>query len=447
LSQKEAGVRPIALFIALAAIAPIPGSVAAQPAAQAAATVDGLAVASEVKRLLAQHYVLPELRTKFAAVLDKGISSGRYDGAQAAKLVELINADLATVTPDKHLGLMYDPEASKQLASGPPNAGADDAAPTPDEIAAAERRNHGIIQLKILPGNIRYLESDGFVWAGASTERAYDDAVRFLAGGDAVIIDMRKNGGGSPDAVRYLTSHFTKPNTPLMTFYMGSRGTDKSVALPALRAPSLAGKPLYVLTGGGSASAAEEFIGHVAGYKLGELVGERTAGAGFRNEFFALPGGMVISISVGQAILASTGKGWEAVGFTPNVEAPLAQALDVATVRALRKVAETAPPPRAKSLLAVAAVTEAKVKPVKTALPAAAYAGTFGERVIKAEGDKLVYQRAGGPTLTLVAIGPNQFAFAEDPMATVAFDLAGNQAVALHLVRGDGSKVDAPRNP
>ena len=88
--------------------------------------------------------------------------------------------------------------------------------------------------------------------------------------------------------------------------------------MPTLRAPSLIGKPLYVLTSGGSASAAEEFIGHVAGYKLGELVGERTAGAGFRNEFFPLPGGMVISISVGQAILASTGKGWEAVGFTPD---------------------------------------------------------------------------------------------------------------------------------
>ena len=51
----------------------------------------------------------------------------------------------------------------------------------------------------------------------------------------------------------------------------------------------MVGKPLYVLTSGGTASAAEEFTGHVAGYKLGELIGENTAGAGFRNEFYPLP--------------------------------------------------------------------------------------------------------------------------------------------------------------
>ena len=51
----------------------------------------------------------------------------------------------------------------------------------------------------------------------------------------------------------------------------------------------MVGKPLYVLTGGSSASAAEEFIGHVAGFKLGELVGETTAGAGFATSFSRFP--------------------------------------------------------------------------------------------------------------------------------------------------------------
>ena len=74
--------RRLALLVVLAALAPMPGSAAAQPVAAAAATVDGRAVATEVRRLLNEHYVLPELRSKFAAVLDKGISSGRYDGAE-----------------------------------------------------------------------------------------------------------------------------------------------------------------------------------------------------------------------------------------------------------------------------------------------------------------------------------------------------------------------------
>lgn len=436
--------RPIPFLIVLASVVALATPAAAQT--QSAQAVSGRAVASEVKRLLNEHYVLPEARTKFAAAIDKGIASGRYDVSEPERIVALINADLASVTPDKHLGLMYDPKASSELAAAPPNAGADDAPPSEDEIRDVERGNHGIIQLKLLPGNIRYLESDGFAWAGESSERAYDDAIRFLAGGDAIIIDMRKNGGGSPAAVRYLTSHFTKPNTPLMTFYMGSRGTDRSASLATLRAPSLAGKPLYVLTGPMSASAAEEFIGHVAGYKLGELVGQRTAGAGFRNEFFPLPGGMVISISVGRAVLASTGKDWEAVGFAPTTEAKLDQALDVATVRALRKIAETASPDRAKSLRTLAAVTDAKINPVKTALPLSAYAGTFGQRVIAVDGTKLIYTGPTGHKFSVIALGPNEFTFEEDPATRILFAVDGASATGFELIRPDGSKVSAPRS-
>lgn len=436
--------RSIPLLIALASVVALATPAVAQT--QSTSAVDGRAVAGEVKRLLNAHYVLPDARAKFAAVLDKGIASGRYNVAEPERVVQLINADLATVTSDKHLGVMYDPKASAELAAAPPNAGADDAPPSAEEIREVERGNHGIIQLKVLPGNIRYLESDGFAWAGESTERAYDDAIRFLAGGDAIIIDIRKNGGGSPDAVRYLTSHFTKPNTPLMTFYMGSSGVDRSISLPSLRAPSLAGKPLYVLTGGMSASAAEEFVGHVAGYKLGELVGERTAGAGFRNQFYPLPGGMVISISVGRAVLASTGEDWEAVGFTPTVEAKLDQALDVATVHALRKLAETATPERAKSLLATATVADARMNPVKTALPLSAYAGTFGQRSIAVEDNKLVYKGPTGHKFAVVALGPNEFAFAEDPAMRLHFAVSGASATGFELRRPDGSKVVAPRS-
>ena len=436
--------RPISLLIALASAVALATPAAAQT--QSAPAIDGPAIAGEVKRLLNEHYVLADARAKFAAALDKGIASGRYSVAEPERVVQLINADLAGVTPDKHLGVMYDPKASAELAAAPPNAGADDAPPSAEEIRQVERGNHGIIQLKLLPGNIRYLESDGFAWAGESTERAYDDAIRFLAGGDAIIIDMRKNGGGSPDAVRYLTSHFTKPNTPLMTFYMGSSGVDRSISLPSLRAPSLAGKPLYVLTGGMSASAAEEFVGHVAGYKLGELVGERTAGAGFRNQFFPLPGGMVISSSVGRAVLASTGKDWESVGFTPTVETKLDQALDVATARALRKVAETATPERAKSLLAMAAVADARINPVKTALPLSAYAGTFGQRSIAVEDDKLVYKGPTGHKFAVVALGPNEFAFDDNPAMRLHFAVSGASATGFELLRPDGSKVVAPRS-
>jgi hypothetical protein len=410
-----------------------------------AADINGRAVAAAVQKLLDQNYVLPEARPKFDAVLTKSISAGRYDVSDPNELVTRLNEDLHTVTPDKHLGVMYNAETSAKLAAAGPDAGADDAPPTADDIAAAQRRNSGLVQLKILPGNVRYLETDGFVWAGDVTERAYDDAMRFLSGGDAVIIDLRKNGGGDPLAVRYLVSHFLAPNMPLMTFHMGATRVDKTAALPKTIAPRMVGKPLYVLTSGGTASAAEEFTGHVAGYKLGELIGENTAGAGFRNEFYPLPDGLMISISVGQAILASTGKGWEGVGFAPSTAVPVDNALDVAEAHALKRLAATAAPDKKRALEVQAAMLMTKTVPVKTALPAIAYAGDYGERTVRADGELLTIERKGGGTSKLVAIGPNEFAYENDPGATVTFAVSGDHATALHLVRSDGSTAEGTR--
>ena len=99
------------------------------------------------------------------------------------------------------------------------------------DVAGYERQvrqaNHGVSELKLLPGNVRYMAYDGFMWIGPESAAALDNAMRFLAGGDAVIIDIRRNGGGSPEAVRYLISHFMEPEKHIVTFHMGSEPEDR----------------------------------------------------------------------------------------------------------------------------------------------------------------------------------------------------------------------------
>ncbi|MBV8687266.1 MAG: S41 family peptidase [Alphaproteobacteria bacterium] len=409
----------------------------AAPAATAA-PFDAKAAVAEVRRVLAAHYVLPEMRPKLDAALAKALAEGRYDVDDPRLLAERINADLAAAGHDRHTNFRYAPEQAARTASRPPQA--DDAPPTADEIRRAQRRNHGLVALKLLPGNVRYMDTDGFVWAGPTTAAAYDNAMRFLAGGDAVIIDLRHNGGGSPDAVQYLVSHFVAPDTPLMTFYMGANPAEKVTALKTLPAGRLVGKPLYVLTSGRTASAAEEFAGHVGGYRIGELIGEKTAGAGFRNEFFAVPEGFLLSVSVGRAVLASTGKDWEGVGIAPTTAVPVDRALDVARLHAMQRLAATAAPEDKRDLEAMAAAISAQLDPVATALPLDAYAGRFGDRTLRVEGGRLTYQRADGPKLPLVATGPNAFAFEEEPTARLEFTAAGGATTGFDLVRGDGTR-------
>lgn len=428
-----------------AAIALVPAN-APLSAAQnsAAAKFDARASVAEIRKLLQQNYVLPETRPKLDSKLAEGLAAGRYDVADYGLFAQLINEDMSSVAHDKHLGVLIDPKTAAKLAADP-GSGADDAPPSADEIRAMERRNHGLAELKLLPGNIRYLEIKGFDWAGPSTAAAYDDAFRFLRGGDAIIIDIRRNGGGSPEAVQYLVSHFLKPNQPIMTFHMGTKKADRTVSLAKLPSGRVIGKPLYVLTSGSSGSAAEEFAGHVGGFKLGELVGETTAGAGFRNEFFRVSDQLVISISVGRAVLESTGKDWEGVGIAPTIQVSAAKALDVAQVYALRRLAAAAQPEEKRQLEAAATLIAAQADPVKTALALPAYAGSYGERTVTLENGKLMYRRLEGPKVPLLAVGANEFAFEFDPVARLHFSVDGSTATGFEFVRPDGSRVAAKR--
>jgi hypothetical protein len=433
---------------AAAALALVSGYAEAQPASAppaAAAQVDAQKTIADVRRILAANYVLADIRPKLDAALAQGLASGRYNVTDPNILAERINADLSAVAHDKHLGIQYSPAQSSELAARPAGAGADDAPPSAEEIRQATRLNHGITELKVLPGNIRYMNLTGFFWGGKATAEAYDNAIRFLKDGDAAIIDLRHNGGGSPDAVQYLVSHFLEPNRPIVTFYMGANKVDRLSSLASLPAGRLVGKPLYVLTSGMTASAAEEFTGHIAGFKLGEVIGETTAGAGFRNEFFPIAGGYAISVSVGRAVLASTGKDWEGVGIAPTTKIAADKALDVAQVHALRRLASSASGDEQRLLEAQAVVLNAKVNPIAPALPLESYAGTYGERSVTVEGGALRYQRQGGPRHPMIAVGANEFSFDDDPTARIRFTVAGSNVTALELIRGDGSKVDAQR--
>ena len=432
-----------------AAAALVPASAWAQPSSSnsSEAQIDPKAVVADVRRIINENYVLPEMRPKLDAVLAKGLAAGRYNVTDVNILAERINADMQSVAHDGHLGMRFDPKQAAGLRSRPDGGADDDAPPSADEIAFANKLNHGVTELKVLPGNIRYMDLVGFFWDGKATEQIYDDAARFLKGGDAIIIDLRKNGGGSPDAVRYLISHFLEPNRPIVTFYMRGQAGDTWKSLNVPSDGRLNGKPLYVLTSGRSASAAEEFAGHIGGFKLGELVGETTAGGGFRNTFYPVAGGYVFSVSVGRAVLASTGKDWEKVGIIPTMKADTDKALEVAQASALRKLAAKATGRDKEMMEGNARVIEARLNPITPALPLPQYAGVYGERRIDNDGRTLSFQREGGPKRELLAIGPNEFVFAEDPMQRVTFKVAGNSATELQLMRGDGSTVVAARNP
>jgi Peptidase family S41 len=331
-----------------------------------------------IREVLADEYVFPGMRAKLVERLSRAEEEGRYDVEEPYRFAERVTEDLRDVARDGHLSLRHEP-AQYAAALAPP-------ASERGSEAFAERRalraNHGLTELRIFPGNIRYLKIAGFEWVTDETGLAYDGAMRFLREGDAVIIDLRGNGGGHAAAVQYLISHFLPADTLLLTFVQGSETPFQSRTLNHLPAGRLRGKPLYVLIDGNVASAAEELAYHVQQFKLGELVGAKTAGGANNNRLVPIAPGFILSVSVGRPVHAVSGTNWEGDGIAPSVEAAPARALDVGQSLALARLARA--PEAAPELLAEYAwarvAVEARLRPIAMSpKQLRGLAGTYGE--------------------------------------------------------------------
>jgi hypothetical protein len=423
--------------LGVAGLLAIGAAASAQPSASAAARD----VVTEARKVLAERYVLPDVAPKLAAALAQAEAAGRYRGLAGTALAERLSADLGEVAHDKHLSVRYAPELAAELREMRPASS--DALP-PGYARRVALTNAGVRKLELLPGNIRYLAYDGFYWGTPAAEEALATAMKFLRDGNAVIIDLRQNGGGWPPAVAAMAGYFLPAGTPLVRFEM--RGAPGEASRTPAAPFNLRDKPVYVLTSGNTASAAEEFASHVAAFGFGTLVGAPTAGAAYRNDFVPLPGGYVLSVSVGRPVHAKTGGDWEAKGVTPAIEVPPERALLRAQAEAMAAIVARSPEGESAAGARFLAYYKALAQPVTPALPLSRYTGRFGERTIRVEADRLVLRQDGRDPTRLVALGSHLFAVEADPALQLSFVVEGQAVPAVEVVRSDGERTRHSRD-
>jgi hypothetical protein len=301
----------IALLAASAASAQVPSPPAPLDAATRQAVVTGLAAA------LRNLYVFPEVGDRAAAKVEAQAKAGAYDGlADPRAFADLLTADLAGVAHDKHLRVM--------VPGGPP----------PEGRGPPPRAEAGVVRADLLAGDIGYLEVSGFP-PKAAFKPAIDRAMAALAGTRALIIDLRRNGGGAPDGVNYLVSFFVDPAKPMHVNDIVNRTPNTqtfqtttfwSVATPT----GYLNKPVYVLTGARTFSGGEGFAYDMKTHKLGVLVGETTGGGANPGGVVPLPDGLGVFVPRGRSQSPITGTNWEGVGVAPDLAVPAATALHVA---------------------------------------------------------------------------------------------------------------------
>jgi hypothetical protein len=289
-------------------------------AATRAKVIDGAVAA------LNDTYVLPETAKKMEKTVRAHQQKGDYDAiSDGDDFAKRLTDDFHAVSHDRHLHVVFSPAALPDL---------DDQQPDPkrqaEERTQMERLNCGFKKAEILEGNIGYLKLDFLAEPGICGPTVVA-AMNFLANVDAIIFDLRENGGGDPKMVAFISSYLFAERTHLNDLWTRKGDvTDQYWTEPYVLGKRLDGKPVFVLTSKNTFSGGEEFTNNLKVLKRATIVGETTGGGAHPVRGHRITEHFGIGVPFARAINPVTHTDWEGAGVEPDVKVDAPQALEVA---------------------------------------------------------------------------------------------------------------------
>jgi C-terminal processing protease CtpA/Prc len=200
-----------------------------------------------------------------------------------------------------------------------------------------ERNNCFFEKVERFPSNVGYLKFNAFPNPAVCGPTA-TAAMNFLANVDALIIDLRENGGGDPRMVAYISTYLFADATHLNDLYNRKEDTTTQYwTLPYVPGKRLAGKPVFVLTSKRTFSGAEEFTYNLKNLKRATIIGETTGGGAHPVAGHRIDDHFMIGVPFARAVNPISKTNWEGTGVEPDVKAPADEALDVAKQMAAKK--------------------------------------------------------------------------------------------------------------
>jgi hypothetical protein len=295
-------------------------------AAERKKVIDG--VSTDLK----EYYVEPTVAQQMADTLKGHEARGDYDAISdgdvfAARLTK----DLQEVSHDKHLRVDFNP--FKMPARGEP---------TPEDEARfhqqMEHDNCAFDKVEILPNNIGYIKFDGFMDASFCGPTVVA-AMGFVAHTDAIIFDLRQNGGGQPAMVTMIASYLFDQPTHLIDIYNRKQdSTTQNWTLSYLPGPRLTKQPVFVLTSKRTFSGAEEFAFDLKNQKRATIVGETTGGGAHPVAGHTVADYFMLGVPFAKSLDPVTKTNWEGTGVEPDVKVSAADALTTAEKLASEKI-------------------------------------------------------------------------------------------------------------
>jgi len=432
---------PLVFFFILSVLA-FPQGREAPQAEVACDTELKTSVVKGVGQQLVDHYIFPETAKKMDAHLKAQLEQGKYDEIEEARaFAGILTRDLRSVSKDKHIRVTFDPEAVRRIRAYNSRDAKDRELARKAALERELRRNFGFRRLEILEGNIGYLELTGFSGSEEAAETIVA-AMNFLANSDAVIIDLRRNGGGSPFTIQIISSYFLREYTHLNSFEW--RGDDTIKQFWTLRhvpGKKLYDTDLYILTSPRTFSAAEEFTYNLKNLKRATIVGETTGGGAHPGGARIVNDSFLVWVPSGRAINPITKTNWEGTGIEPHIKVEPGKALDTAHRRALEKLAKkTENPARKQSTQWALDGLKARLESVEVGEEILKrYAGSYSRGETFLENGRLFF-KTGYRKFPMIPLSENYFVLEGWDAVRIEFieDKAGNGFV-IKAHRPDGT--------
>lgn len=293
-------------------------------------------VIEKLSILINDLYIYPDVAKKTSKHIFSQFEDGYFNQYKDNQsFAKALTEEVQSINKDKHMRIMVN-----RPYQAPENSLERKAEIRMDQINNYRRFNHGFQELKLLEGNVAYLDLREFAEMDRAKEIA-DAYMKLMSQADAVIIDLNKNGGGSPYMVQYLCSYFFDQKLHLNSLYYreGDR-TEEFWTLEKVDGRKMADVPLFIIIGEETFSGAEEFSYNMQTQERASIIGQTSAGAANPGGTRGINENLSVFIPTGRAINPMTNTSWENNGVIPDIQTSKEETFEQAHSLA-KKAAET----------------------------------------------------------------------------------------------------------
>ena len=272
-----------------------------------------------IQDLMVKNYIFLDKAKKTNVHLDKLMETNYFDAFKDPKdLAKALSVELQKITKDKHLNVM---------PPRPPRPPRENTGFITRHLENLNRfRSSGFGKIDVLEGNVGYVELKGF---RREDIPKVDDIMSYMSTADAIIIDLRENGGGNSLGL-YWSSYFLGSDVLLTSTYERRIDKKEEFNTTEVLGEKRLDMPIFILTSDFTFSAAESFAYDLQKRKRATIVGETTGGGAHPIQIMRLPKGYGLIVPISESINPITNSNWEGVGVIPDIKTTKEKALEKA---------------------------------------------------------------------------------------------------------------------